>query len=583
MRRGGAPPRAGGGHVPWSRAGTRVVYPHDASLPGPIRVPPTQMARDGDLVKVRLGVGADLLDPGEGLFGEVAGSLGQAGRSVAPRCCRIAFSQGFSDEFPPEVMDEADRIRLEVSEEEARGEGRRDLRTHAARHHRRRGRARLRRRGLRRGRRATAGGWWWPSRTCPTTCARARALDARGAAPRHLRVPAGPGAADAAGAAVATASARCSPDEDRLCMVADMAFDRAAASRATYELYPAVMRSAARCTYNEVQDVLDGKDVPHRNALQAALRAAAGAGPRADGDARGARRHRLRPARAQGGARRGRPARAHGAARAQGQPPADRGVHAGRQRGGGALLPGRGPAHGLPLPRRAGRGEAGRVRRAGARRTASSCASRTAMSLEGAERASQAARGPPGAARAQPAAAALDDAGRVLVARTSATTAWRRSTTCTSPRPSAATRTCWCTGCSRRTGRGRGAKRSDRRRWSARRSAARGAWPLQCSERERAAMQVEREVVAFYARAADEGPRGRGVRRHRVRRSPTSASSSSWTRCTSKGLVKAETLGPGRCLRRRRTRSPFSGGRRRHGGSASRRPAALRRRRPPSA
>jgi ribonuclease R len=28
------------------------------------------------------------------------------------------------------------------------------------------------------------------------------------------------------------------------------------------------MRSAARCTYNEVQDVLDGKDVPHRNAFR---------------------------------------------------------------------------------------------------------------------------------------------------------------------------------------------------------------------------------------------------------------------------------------------------------------------------
>ena len=28
------------------------------------------------------------------------------------------------------------------------------------------------------------------------------------------------------------------------------------------------MRSAARCTYNEVQDVLDGEDVPHRNAFR---------------------------------------------------------------------------------------------------------------------------------------------------------------------------------------------------------------------------------------------------------------------------------------------------------------------------
>jgi ribonuclease R len=57
------------------------------------------------------------------------------------------------------------------------------------------------------------------------------------------------------------------PDEDRLCMVADMVFD-VRAHLHSYELYPGVMRSAARCTYNEVQDVLDDKDVPHRNALR---------------------------------------------------------------------------------------------------------------------------------------------------------------------------------------------------------------------------------------------------------------------------------------------------------------------------
>jgi ribonuclease R len=57
------------------------------------------------------------------------------------------------------------------------------------------------------------------------------------------------------------------PDEDRLCMVADMVLDRSG-RLVSSELYPGVMRSHARCTYNEVQDVLDGKDVPHRNAFR---------------------------------------------------------------------------------------------------------------------------------------------------------------------------------------------------------------------------------------------------------------------------------------------------------------------------
>ena len=86
-----------------------VVEPNDTSLPGAIRVPPTQLARDGDLVKVAW-AWARSAEPGEGLFGEVAGSLGKPGRSVA-EVLSIAFSQGFSDEFPPEVMDEADRCR----------------------------------------------------------------------------------------------------------------------------------------------------------------------------------------------------------------------------------------------------------------------------------------------------------------------------------------------------------------------------------------------------------------------------------------------------------------------------------------
>ncbi|MFY0575546.1 hypothetical protein ACN28S_15330 [Cystobacter fuscus] len=83
------------------RHGAQVVTTDkNLQAQGPIRVPPTQMARDGDLVKVRLGVGAGLLEPGEGLYGEVAGSLGKPGDPSA-EVLSIAYSQGFSDEFLP--------------------------------------------------------------------------------------------------------------------------------------------------------------------------------------------------------------------------------------------------------------------------------------------------------------------------------------------------------------------------------------------------------------------------------------------------------------------------------------------------
>jgi ribonuclease R len=57
------------------------------------------------------------------------------------------------------------------------------------------------------------------------------------------------------------------PEVERLCMVADMRFD-AAGTPGVVEVYPAVMRSAARCTYTEVARMLDGERVPHREFLR---------------------------------------------------------------------------------------------------------------------------------------------------------------------------------------------------------------------------------------------------------------------------------------------------------------------------
>ncbi len=53
------------------------------------------------------------------------------------------------------------------------------------------------------------------------------------------------------------------PQVDRLCMVADLVVDAEGETRSS-EVYEAVMRSAARCTYTEVARVLDGEKVPDR-------------------------------------------------------------------------------------------------------------------------------------------------------------------------------------------------------------------------------------------------------------------------------------------------------------------------------
>jgi ribonuclease R len=235
-----------------------VVRPLDPSLPGPVRVPRTQLARDGDVVTVRLGVGTELL--GGGLVGEVTGSLGRPGHP-SQEVLNVVYAQGFSEAFPAQVMDEADRVPLEVLDSERTG--RRDLRAlslvtidgadardfddavHAedlpnggtrlwvaiadVSHYVRPGSA-LDVEALHRGTSV-----YLPDRVLPML-------------PERL------------------SNGICSlrPEEDRLCLVAEMTFD-ARARRTSTELYPAVMRSAARCTYDEVQAVLDGGSVPNRD------------------------------------------------------------------------------------------------------------------------------------------------------------------------------------------------------------------------------------------------------------------------------------------------------------------------------
>jgi ribonuclease R len=227
---------------------------------GPIAVPKTQLARAGDAVKVRLGIGASVLEVKDRLTGEVAGAIGKPG-DMSVEVLGIAYAQGFQDEFPPRAMDEADAFKLVVTDAEAKEHGRRDLRALSlvtidgedardfddavwvaehpkgfrlvvaiadVSHYVTEGSA-LDVEALRR-----ATSVYLPGRVLPML-------------PERL------------------SNGICSlrPDEDRLCMVADMVIDRAG-DQVSSDLYPAVMRSAARCTYEEVQAVLGGKHVADR-------------------------------------------------------------------------------------------------------------------------------------------------------------------------------------------------------------------------------------------------------------------------------------------------------------------------------
>jgi ribonuclease R len=263
--------------------GQAAVRPHDAAIPGLVRVPTTQLAQDGDVVRVRLA------PPTEGeteLNGEVMGSLGRPG-DPSQDVLALVVARGFSDHFPGPVMDEAARAEARVSQAEAGAERRRDLREMQlvtidgadardfddavwagpipggtrlvvaiadVSHYVRPGSA-LDVEALHRGTSV-----YLPDRVLPML-------------PERL------------------SNGICSlrPGEDRLCLVADMEFNEHA-ERRSFALYPAVMRSAARCTYDEVQLVLDGSSVPGRDGFAPLFRrlAALASGLRRMREARGA-------------------------------------------------------------------------------------------------------------------------------------------------------------------------------------------------------------------------------------------------------------------------------------------------------
>jgi ribonuclease R len=249
------------------RAREAVVLPRERNLPKFIRVPRTPKARDGEPVRVRLRSEAALLERGRVLAGEVVDSLADVGDTYA-EVLSIAYAHGFADEFPRGVISEALRIPAQVREEEAGASGRRDLRQiplvtidgEDARdfddavyaephpqgwrlvvaiadvaHYVREGRA-LDEEALNRGTSV-----YLPAQVLPML-------------PERL------------------SNGICSlrPEEDRLCLAADMIFGPKG-KMISSELYPGVMRSAARYTYRQVQDFLDGKQTVELATLRKSL------------------------------------------------------------------------------------------------------------------------------------------------------------------------------------------------------------------------------------------------------------------------------------------------------------------------
>ncbi len=229
-----------------------------------IDVPPTQLAREGDIVKVALGVGTILLEGQGRLTGEVAGSLGStADHSI--EVLSVAYGKGFHDEFPAAVMEEADAIGLTVSAKEASAPGRVDLRSLQL---------------------VTIDGEdardFDDAIAVEEVAGGFRLVVAIADVSHYVTVGS---ALDAEALRRATSvylpgrvlpmlperlsNGICSlkPNVDRLCMVADMTIDVHGTTLQS-SIYPAVMRSQARCTYEEVHRVLSGENVPERNAFR---------------------------------------------------------------------------------------------------------------------------------------------------------------------------------------------------------------------------------------------------------------------------------------------------------------------------
>jgi ribonuclease R len=228
------------------------VEPHDRRMAGPIIVPKSKQYSEGELVKVQIkrsGGGR----PDGSMRGEVLGALGVRGEARY-EILAAAYAQGFSDEFDAEVRGAAAQLPDHVRPEDHAG--RRDLRE-------------------------------MPLVTIDGEDARdfddAVYVEKSGSGYRLVVAIADVASYVHEGGAIDLEALRratsvyfpgtvlpmlpeqlsngiCSlnPDVERLCMVCDIELDASGAPQSA-EVYPAVMKSHARCTYEQVFEVLEGK------------------------------------------------------------------------------------------------------------------------------------------------------------------------------------------------------------------------------------------------------------------------------------------------------------------------------------
>ncbi|MFL5299491.1 MAG: ribonuclease R family protein, partial [Anaeromyxobacteraceae bacterium] len=231
-----------------ARGASSFVVPADAELEGYVGVPETDLAEEGEVVKVEL-------EPGvKRLSGHVVERVGKPGE---PRVevLRVAYAKGFSDLFPADVREEAEGVPDHVRDEDRAG--RRDLTS-----------LRL----------VTIDGEDARDFDDAVYCEPAKVGRAKGwrllvaiADVSHYVETGNAIDIDAYDRATSVYFPRrvipmlpeklsnglCSlnPEVDRLCMVCDMLITAAGDIHA-YQFYPAVMYSHARMTYTEVAAIL---------------------------------------------------------------------------------------------------------------------------------------------------------------------------------------------------------------------------------------------------------------------------------------------------------------------------------------
>jgi ribonuclease R len=246
------------------RGKSSFVVPVDRDVEGTVRVPESLLAVDGEVVKVAL-------EPGTGpLSGAVVERVGAPGE---PRveALRVAYAKGFADLFPDAVREEAARVPDHVTA--ADRAGRRDLTdlglvTIDGADARDFDDAVFVERLAGRGKK---GGWRLVVAIADVAhyVRPGSALDAE-AVRRGTSVYFPSMVLPMLPERLSNGICSLNPHVERLCMVADLRIDDRGETVGS-EIYPAVMRSAARCTYDEVAASLGGEKVPGKEPFREAF------------------------------------------------------------------------------------------------------------------------------------------------------------------------------------------------------------------------------------------------------------------------------------------------------------------------